>query len=52
MATLYNTLIRPVLLYVSETWCLTKKRNRYMHLRGKVLRKIFGPVKDGEVRRI
>jgi hypothetical protein len=40
-------------LYASETWCLTKQEEGLLHVvESKVLRRIFGPVKDGEVWRI
>jgi hypothetical protein len=48
-ATLYKTLIRPVLLYASETWCVTNQEGLLSAVERKVLRKIFGPVKDDEV---
>jgi len=42
---MYKTIIRPVLLYGSEAWCLAandEKKNRI--LERKMLRKIFGPI--------
>jgi len=48
-------MIRPVILYGAETWPLKKSdENKFLILERKILRKIFGPVKDsisGEWRR-
>eukprot|EP00102_Acyrthosiphon_pisum_P024089 XP_016661299.1 PREDICTED: uncharacterized protein LOC107884180 [Acyrthosiphon pisum] len=44
---LYITLIQPVITYVAETWPLRKSDERkLLVLERKILRKIFGPVKD------
>ncbi|KAE9539532.1 hypothetical protein AGLY_004784 [Aphis glycines] len=52
---LYTSLIRPVILYGSETWALRKSdENKFLILERRILRKIFGPIKDniiGEWRR-
>jgi hypothetical protein len=52
---LYTSLIRSVILYGSETWALRKSdENQFLILERKILRKIFGPIKDnitGEWRR-
>ena len=50
---LYRTLIRPVLLYGSETWVISQADETSLRVfERKILRKIFGPVKDnGEYRR-
>uniref|UniRef100_A0A8D9F9E7 Endonuclease-reverse transcriptase n=1 Tax=Cacopsylla melanoneura TaxID=428564 RepID=A0A8D9F9E7_9HEMI len=41
--TLYNTIIKPVLLYGAETWSITKKGEHQLQVFGnKVYRKIFG----------
>jgi hypothetical protein len=52
---LYTSLIRPVVVYESETWPLRKMdEQRFLVFERKVLRKIYGPVKDeitGEWRR-
>jgi hypothetical protein len=46
--TIYTTIIRPFLLYGSETWTLTKTdKNKLRIFENKVLRKIYGPVYDG-----
>jgi len=46
---LYTTLIRPVVTYGEETWTLKKNEERkLMVFERKILRKIFGPVKDRE----
>ena len=51
--TIYKTLIRPVLLYGSETWALTRREeNRFLVFERKVLRTICGPkIEDGVYRR-
>jgi hypothetical protein len=51
--TIHKTLIRPVLLYGSETWVLTKrKENQLLVFERKVLRTICGPkIKHGIYRR-
>jgi hypothetical protein len=52
---LYTSLIRPVILYGSETWALRKSdENKFLILERRILRKIFGPIKNnitGEWRR-
>jgi hypothetical protein len=52
---LYTSLIRPVILYESKTWALRKSdENKFLILERKILRKIFGYIKDditGEWRR-
>jgi len=50
---IYKTVIRPVLVYSSETWTLTAKdeNNKRIFERG-ILRKIFGPVNIDNIRRI
>ena len=50
---LYNTLIRPVLIYGAETWIITNtEENSLMSLERKFLRSIIGSVKKaGEWRR-
>lgn len=46
---LYTALIRLVVLYGSETWSIKKIHEyRFMVFERKVLRKIYGPVKDEE----
>jgi hypothetical protein len=48
--TIHKTLIRPVLLYGSETWVLTKKEEN--QLEKKVLRTICGPkIENGVYKR-
>jgi hypothetical protein len=51
--TVHKTLIRPVLLYGSETWVLTKKdENQLLVFERKVLQKICGPkIENGVYRR-
>jgi hypothetical protein len=52
---LYITLIRSVILYGAKTWPLRKSNeNKFLIMERKIMRKIFGPVKDnisGEWRR-
>ncbi|KAL4132044.1 hypothetical protein QTP88_009265 [Uroleucon formosanum] len=46
---LYTTLLRPIITYGAETWTLRKtEENKLSILERKILRKIFGPVKDEE----
>lgn len=45
--TLYKTVIRPVVTYGSESWCMTQKEEQtLLTFERKVLRTIFGPVWD------
>jgi len=42
---MYKTIIRPVVLYGSEAWCLTANGEKNLRIwERKVLRKIFGPI--------
>lgn len=44
---LYKSVIRPIVTYGSESWCLTQKEEQSLHtFERKVLRTIFGPVYD------
>uniref|UniRef100_A0A0K8SN56 Reverse transcriptase domain-containing protein n=1 Tax=Lygus hesperus TaxID=30085 RepID=A0A0K8SN56_LYGHE len=46
---LYKTLVRPVLTYGSETWTLSAATIKSLEVfERKILRRIFGPVRDGE----
>jgi len=48
---LYITLLRPIITYEAETWTLRKtEENKLIILETKVLRKIFGSVKDEETK--
>jgi len=50
---LYKTLIRPVPIYGAETWVLAKQdEHRLSIFERKILRRIYGPVMDGERWRI
>jgi hypothetical protein len=50
---LYKTLTRPVFLYGSESWTLNKdNEERLKTFERKILRKIYGPVNEGEIWRI
>ena len=43
---LYNTLIRPVITYASETWVLKEKEiNKLMTFERKIMREIYGPTR-------
>ena len=45
----YNTIIRPILLYGCETWALTKVLEKRLEVfENKILRKITGPIFDQE----
>lgn len=45
--TIYKTVIRPTVMYASETWTLTKDDERKLRVfERKVLRKIFGPLRS------
>jgi hypothetical protein len=49
---IYKTLIRPVLLYGSETWVLTRREeNQLLVFERKVLRSISGPIIENGVYR-
>jgi hypothetical protein len=50
---IYKTLIRPVLAYGSETWTLTKSDENLLRIfERKILRKIYGPIQEGDIWRI
>jgi hypothetical protein len=50
---IYKTVIRPVATYGSETWTLTKSDENLLRiLERKILRKIYGPVQEGDIWRI
>jgi hypothetical protein len=50
---MYRTIIRPVVTYGSEIWCLTANDKRSLQTwEPKVLRKIYGPVYDNGIWRI
>jgi len=42
---MYKTIIRPMVLYGSEAWCLTANDEKILHIwERKLLGKIFGPI--------
>uniref|UniRef100_A0A1B6HHE4 Endonuclease-reverse transcriptase n=1 Tax=Homalodisca liturata TaxID=320908 RepID=A0A1B6HHE4_9HEMI len=46
-------MILPVLMYGSEVWALTKKsQKKLITFENKILRRIFGPVQEGDIWRI
>ena len=46
---LYNTLIRPIVTYASETWVLKENMiNKLMIFERRVMRKIFGPTRTDD----
>jgi len=50
---IYHTLVRPVVTYGSESWTLTMEEERALVVfERKILRKIYGPVKENELWRI
>jgi hypothetical protein len=50
---MYKTIIRPVVTYGSETWCVSANDERsFRTWERKVLRKIYGPVYDNGIWRI
>jgi len=50
---IYHTLVRPVVTYGSELWALTMEEERALAVfERKILRKIYGPVKENELWRI
>jgi hypothetical protein len=50
---LYLTLIRPIVTYREETWAATESELQKLLIFGrKILRKIYGPVKDWDNWRI
>ena len=50
---IYKTLIKPVVMYGSETWTMSKKdQSALLVWERKILRKIYGPVNDHDTWRI
>jgi hypothetical protein len=50
---LYKTLIRPVVTYGAETWTVLEDDENVLHVsERKVVRRIYGPVREGERWRI
>ncbi|XP_066902912.1 uncharacterized protein [Halyomorpha halys] len=49
---IHETNLRPTVTYGSEFWVLTNKSRRKLNvLERKILRKIFGPIRDNELRK-
>ena len=47
---IYRTLVRPVVTYGSESWTLTTEEERALAVfERKILRKIYGPMKENEL---
>jgi len=50
---IYKTLIRPVVTYGSETWTISKSDENLLRIvKRKILRKIYGPIQEGDIWRI
>jgi len=50
---IYKMLIRPVVTYGSETWTFTKSDGNLLRIfERKILRKIYGPIQEGDIWRI
>jgi len=50
---IYKTLIRPVVMYGSETWTLTKADENLLRIfERKILGRIYGPIQEGDTWRI
>ena len=50
---IYRTLVRPVVTYGSESWTLTMEEERALAVfERKILRKMYGPVKENQLWRI
>ena len=47
---IYKMLIRPVVIYGSETWTLTKSDGNLLRIfERKILHKIYGPIEEGDI---
>jgi hypothetical protein len=44
---IYKTIILPVVLHRYETWSLTVREHKLRVIENRVLRRIFGPKRDG-----
>jgi hypothetical protein len=50
---IYRKLVRPVATYVSETWTLSKSDKNSLRIsERKIMRKIYGPIQEGDMWRI
>jgi len=50
---IYKTLIRPAVTHGSETWTVAKSEENLLRIfERKILRKVYGPIQEGDICRI